>query len=339
MTSAKIIGAPLPNIPWQPRPAGSDQVLWRHDQNPIISWNPTRRTARAFNSSVVPYGDGFVGVFRADHKNIKPLLHVGRSNDGLVWELEDEEIQWKDPDGASYQPNFAFDPRLVKVEDTYYVVWCTDFDGMALGFGMTKDFVEFTRLENLTIPYNRNGVLFPRRIDGKYQLLSRPSDIGHTRYGDIYLSESPDLVHWGRHRKVMSTSGPSWWQALKIGGGAVPIETSEGWLVFYHGVTETCNGFVYSVGAAILDIDHPAKVLFRTQNYLLTPEMPYETTGFVPNVVFPCATLQDADTGRIAVYYGAADSHTALAYTQIDELVEHIKADSFLEYGDAEEYR
>jgi beta-1,4-mannooligosaccharide/beta-1,4-mannosyl-N-acetylglucosamine phosphorylase len=94
----------------------------------------------------------------------------------------------------------------------------------------------------------------------------------------------------------------------KIGAGPIPIETTEGWLLFYHSVSNTCNGFVYSFGAAILDIDKPWKVLYRTRDYLLTPEKPYETTGFVPNVTFPCANIYDAETGRIAIYYGAADT-------------------------------
>jgi beta-1,4-mannooligosaccharide/beta-1,4-mannosyl-N-acetylglucosamine phosphorylase len=117
-------------------------------------------------------------------------------------------------------------------------------------------------------------------------------------------------------------------QGTKIGGGPAPIETTEGWLMFYHGVSGTCNGYVYSMGAAILDIDDPSKVLYRTRDYLLTPEKEYETTGFVPNVAFPCATLHDADTGRIAIYYGAADTYTAVAYCEVNELVEYIKANS-----------
>ena len=106
---------------------------------------------------------------------------------------------------------------------------------------------------------------------------------------------------------------------------APPIETTEGWLLFYHGVATTCNGFVYSMGGAILDINEPSKVLYRCENHLLTPEAPYETTGFVPNVVFPCATLQDPDTGRIAIYYGCADTVTGVAFTTVDELVNFCK--------------
>lgn len=339
MTQVKIIGEALPNMPWEDRPQGSREIMWRHSGNPVIHWNPTPKTARIFNSAVMPYGDQFIGVFRADHKNGRPQLHVGRSKDALHWEIEDEEIHWIDEDGNPYQPGYAYDPRLVKIEDTYYVIWCTDFGGAALGLGMTKDFKTFVRLENPFIPFNRNGVLFPRKVHDKYLMLSRPSDSGHTPFGDIYISESPDLVHWGRHRKVMSRGGMGWWQGTKIGAGPIPIETTEGWLMFYHGVSGTCNGFVYSIGAALLDINEPSKVLYRTRDYLLTPEQPYETTGFVPNVAFPCAALTDAATGRIAVYYGAADTYVAVAYTELIELIAHMKNNSELVAGDGEVFR
>jgi beta-1,4-mannooligosaccharide/beta-1,4-mannosyl-N-acetylglucosamine phosphorylase len=200
--------------------------------------------------------------------------------------------------------------------------------GASIGMGKTNDFKTFIRMPNPLMPFNRNGVLFPRKINGKYKLLSRPSDSGHTPFGDIFLSESPDLVYWGNHKHVMSKGGTGWWQGTKIGAGPVPIETTEGWLLFYHGVSGTCNGFVYSFGAVILDIDEPSKVLFRTRDYLLTPEKNYETTGFVPNVAFPCANLFDAETGRIAIYYGAADTYTAIAFAQVDELVKYIKENS-----------
>ncbi len=159
-------------------------------------------------------------------------------------------------------------------------------------------------------------------------MLSRPSDSGHTPFGDIVLSYSHDLTFGGKHRHVMASGGKNWWQATKIGAGPVPIETREGWLLLYHGVTTTCNGFVYSMGAALLDLDDPSKVLYRTREYILTPEKQYENVGFVPNVVFPCATLCDAETGRIAIYYGAADTYTAIAFAQVDELIAYIKSNS-----------
>jgi Predicted glycosylase len=338
MRNVKIIGDPLPNIPWQDRPAGCRDALWRHRENPIIGWNPTAKSARIFNSAVIPYKGEFIGLFRADHKDGIPQIHLGRSMDGLHWDIEDEEIHWVDESGRPYQPAYAYDPRLIPIDGKCYILWCTDFGGATLGFGVTEDFKTFVRLENPFIPFNRNGVLFPRRVNGVYLLLSRPSDGGHTPFGDIFLSESPDLVHWGRHRRVMAKGG-SWWQNVKIGAGATPIETDKGWLLFYHGVSGTCNGFVYSFGAALLDLDCPSKVLYRTRDYLLTPEKDYETRGFVPNVTFPCATLQDAPTGRITVYYGSADTYVAVAYTQISDLLEELTRNSALLPGDGEEYR
>lgn len=322
--SMQILGSSLPNLPWQDRPADSSSPVWRYNANPIIDWDPTPKSARIFNSAVIPYQGAFIGVFRADHKDGKPQLHLGRSQDGIHWDIEDEEIHWVDENGQPYDTQYAYDPRLLEIDGTFYIIWCTDFNGASLGLGKTTDFKTFVRLENPFIPFNRNGVLFPRRVNDQYLLLSRPSDSGHTPFGDIFLSESPDLVHWGRHRLVMSRGGSGWWQGLKIGAGPAPIETDKGWLLFYHGVVNTCNGYVYSFGAALLDRDCPSKVLLRTKDYLLTPQKPYETTGFVPNVCFPCATLCDADTGRIAIYYGAADTYVALAFTTADDIYQRL---------------
>ena len=222
-------------------------------------------------------------------------------------------------------PGNALIRNLFKVEDTYYIIWCQDFYGASIGIARTQDFKTFTRVENPFVPFNRNAVLFPRKSNGMFTLLSRPSDSGHTPFGDIFLSQSPDMEFWGRHRHVMGKSG-NWWENLKIGGGAAPIETSEGWLLFYHGVTGTCNGYVYSIGGAILDRDEPSRVLHRCSTFLLTPETDYEERGFVPNVCFPCATLQDAATGRIALYYGCADSYVGLAFTTVDDVTDYIKA-------------
>lgn len=336
MSEIKIInGQSLPNIPWQERPADLEEgaVLWRYTENPVMGRNPTPKIGRIFNSAVVPWQNGYIAVLRGEQVNGVPHVYLGRSKDGIHWNVDRERVQFVDENGEPWMPNYAYDPRLVKVDDTYYIIWCTDFYGAAIGMAKTKDFKTFTRIENPFIPFNRNAVLFPRKVNGKFKLLSRPSDSGHTPFGDIFISESPDMEYWGHHRHVMGR-GSNWWESVKIGGGAAPIETTEGWLLFYHGVATTCNGFVYSMGGAILDINEPSKVLYRCENHLLTPEEPYETTGFVPNVVFPCATLQDGDTGRIAIYYGAADTNVGLAFTTVDEVVTYIKAHSKLQWGD-----
>jgi beta-1,4-mannooligosaccharide/beta-1,4-mannosyl-N-acetylglucosamine phosphorylase len=166
--------------------------------------------------------------------------------------------------------------------------------------------------------------LFPRKINGKYAMLSRPSDTGHTPFGDIFYSESPDMIHWGRHRFVMAPKGWTW-ESTKIGAGPIPIETSEGWLLIYHGVLTSCNGYVYSMGAALLDLDEPWKVLYRAQPYLMSPQKLYECVGDVPNVVFPCASLHDPASGKLAIYYGAADTVTGLAFSYIPDLIDFVK--------------
>ncbi|MBZ4683092.1 MAG: beta,4-mannooligosaccharide/beta,4-mannosyl-N-acetylglucosamine phosphorylase [Fusobacteriaceae bacterium] len=326
MSKVKIInGQNIPNMPWEDKPKNCSEPVWRYSKNPITDWNPTPSTARIYNSSAVPFGDGFVGVFRADHKNGRAQLHFGKSKDGIHWDIDDEVIKWVDENGNLNLNSYGYDPRVAKIDDIYYITWCDDFKGASVGLGYTKDFKTFIKLPNPFVPYNRNGVMFPRKVNNKYLMMTRPSDSGHTPFGDVFLSESPDTIHWGNHKFVMGKGGQGWWQGTKIGTGPVPIETSEGWLVIYHGVSNTCNGFVYSMGAALLDIDDPSKVLYRTANYLLTPEKEYETTGFVPNVVFPCATLVDAETGRIAIYYGAADTYSALAFSTVDEIIDYMK--------------
>ncbi|AVM41763.1 glycoside hydrolase family 130 protein [Fastidiosipila sanguinis] len=333
----KMISEPVANMPWQEKPENLKGVpVWRYDQNPIIDRNPIPGVvARIFNSAVIPYEGKFIGVFRGEQVDGIPGIYLGYSDDAINWKFEEEKIQFVNENGEPFMPRYAYDPRLVKVEDTYYIMWCQDFYGASIGLATTTDFKTFTRIENPFIPFNRNAVLFPRKINDKFVMLSRPSDSGHTPFGDIFLSESPDMTYWGKHRHVMSPSS-AWWESVKIGGGAAPIETSEGWLLFYHGVTGTCNGLVYSIGAAILDIDNPSIVKYRCNNFILTPENWYEERGFVPNVAFPCATIHDSETGRIAIYYGAADSYVALAFTQLDDIIDYIKENNSVSETDTE---
>lgn len=325
----KMICDEVKNIPWQDKPEGlTGAPIWRYSENPVIGRNPVEGVARIFNSAVVPYEGKFIGVFRGEQRDGIPFIYLGRSEDGIHWNFDKDKIIFVDEEGNEFMPSYAYDPRLVKVEDTYYVIWCQDFYGASIGMAKTKDFKTFVRIENPFLPFNRNAVLFPRKVDGKFLLLSRPSDSGHTPFGDIFLSESKDLEYWGHHRHVMGRSHNNWWENLKIGGGAAPIELEDGWLLFYHGVTGTCNGYVYSIGGAILDKENPSIVKYRCKEFLITPEKDYEERGFVPNVCFPCATINDSATGKIAIYYGAADSYVGLAFTTVDEIVAYIKEHS-----------
>jgi len=327
MSKLIVNGSSLPNIPWEDRPASSDpkkELMWRYSANPIIPRNLTVHSNSIFNSAVVPFNGGFAGVFRCDDTARSMNIHAGRSRDGIKWDIEDEPIMFIKTDPELPDSDYKYDPRVIFIEDRYYVVWCNGYHGASLGLGYTFDFEKFYQMENPMMVYNRNGALFPRKIGKNYAMYSRPSDSGHTPFGDIFYSESPDLVYWGKHRHVMAPSDG--WQSTKVGAGPCPIETTEGWLLFYHGVLTSCNGFVYSFGAALLDLEKPWKVIARAKPYIINPRELYELAGDVPNVTFPCAALLDKDSGKVAIYYGCADTVTGLVFGIIDEIVDWVKA-------------
>jgi predicted GH43/DUF377 family glycosyl hydrolase len=175
-------------------------------------------------------------------------------------------------------------------------------------------------------PEDKNADLFPRRINGDWILLHRPVTFRAGPRAEIWLSRSRDLDSWRQPERVMLAREGAWWDSTRIGIGPPPIETPHGWLLIYHGVRNTLNGSVYRVGAALLDLDDPTKVLYRTPTWLLAPTAPYERVGDVPNVVFPCGTTYEPTTDALNLYYGAGDIAIALATAQLGELVEYLRA-------------
>lgn len=316
------------NIPWQERPIDCAHIMWRYKNNPIVNRYDIPCANSIFNSAVVPFNNAFAGVFRCDNKAVQMNIYAGFSKDGIHWEINHHPIEMKNGNTDMIDSDYKYDPRVVFLEDRYWLTWCNGYHGPTIGIAYTFDFQNFFQCENAFLPFNRNGVLFPEKINGKYAMLSRPSDNGHTPFGDIYISYSPDMKYWGEHRCLMKVAPfeLSAWQSTKIGAGSVPICTNDGWLIFYHGVITTCNGFRYSMGAALLDVENPEKVLYRSKSYLIAPDAPYECAGDVPNVIFPCAAL--VQDNKIAVYYGAADTVVAIAFGYLDEIISFIKENS-----------
>ncbi|MBD3426445.1 MAG: glycosidase [Candidatus Omnitrophica bacterium] len=305
----------------------NESVLKRYKGNPIITASAVPRANSIHNSAVVPFEDGYAGIFRVDEIDFNFTMHVGFSKDGIKWDIEPDILKMECDDEYLRITDRTYDPRLTKIGDTYYFTWCLDSpQGPVIGMATTKDFKRFEQKENLTLPANRNCVIFPRKINGKYAMLSRPSDRGHTPFGDMFFSSSPDLVNWGCHRFVFGTTRSSW-QSTKIGPGPAPIETEHGWLLIYHGVWTSCNGYLYYAGGAILDLEEPWKVLYRTKDYLLAPSEPYERVGDVPNVVFPSSAI--VNDGTIRIYYGCADTCISIAEGEIEEVIDYIKTHSY----------
>ena len=163
-------------MPWEDRPAGCADVMWRYSKNPVIDRYHIPSSNSIFNSAVVPFEDGFAGVFRCDNKAVQMNIFAGFSKDGIHWDIEHEPIKFKAGNTDMIESEYKYDPRVTWIEDRYWITWCNGYYGPTIGVGYTFDFKEFFQCENALLPFNRNGVLFPQKINGKYALLSRPSD-------------------------------------------------------------------------------------------------------------------------------------------------------------------
>jgi predicted GH43/DUF377 family glycosyl hydrolase len=183
--------------------------------------------------------------------------------------------------------------------------------GPLVSLATTRDFRTVRRLGPVMPPEDKDAALFPRRFDGRWAMIHRPAP---SRGGaHMWVSFSPDLRHWGDHTLFLEARDGAWWDAGKIGLGPPPLETSEGWLVMYHGVHVTSDGPIYRAGLVLLDLEDPRIVLHQTDEWLFGPSASYEITGDVSRVVFPCGWVRDPATDVLYLYYGAADSVVGLA--------------------------
>jgi predicted GH43/DUF377 family glycosyl hydrolase len=173
-------------------------------------------------------------------------------------------------------------------------------------------------------PEDKDAALFPRRIDGRWALIHRPTPLAGPAH--IWLAFSPDLRHWGDHTLLLPAREGAWWDAGKIGLGPPPLETPEGWLMLYHGVRSTASGSLYRAGLVLLDLEDPRRVLHRTDEWVLGPSESYEQTGDVGGVVFPCGWIHDPTTDELRIYYGAADTAIALATATLSDLVAYVRS-------------
>ncbi len=193
--------------------------------------------------------------------------------------------------------------------------------------GVDDDFETFHQLENAFLPYNRNGVLFPARSTATFAMLSRPSDTGHTPFGDIFYSESPDMEYWGRHRHVMPPAAfeVSAWQCMKSVRAPFPSRPRRGGCSSTTACCARATAMSTPSARRCSTSTSRGRCWPAAVPYLISPRETYECMGDVPNVTFPCASLHDPETGRVAVYYGCADTVTGLAFGYIPEIIEFTK--------------
>jgi predicted GH43/DUF377 family glycosyl hydrolase len=244
-------------------------------------------------------------------------LRIARSDDGIHFDVDG--LPALGPD-SRYESFGIEDPRITCLDGTYWINYTAVSEhGIATGLASTKDFKTYERHGVMFPPPNRDVTIFPQKIDGRYMALHRPMPEGLGQSA-IWTASSPDMFSWGNHRLVASARD-GMWDDVKVGGGAVPfrvhVDRRDAWLAIYHGVGR--NPPSYALGALLLDLYDPSKVIARSREPILRPEAPYEKEGFFGSVVFTCGALVEGDLVRI--YYGAADDVTAVADLSLQEIL------------------
>jgi predicted GH43/DUF377 family glycosyl hydrolase len=292
--------------------------LHRCSETPILSPRKENQweAAAVFNCTAI-YENGLVHmIYRATDitsngsqgKYINSLGYAV-SSDGLNFNRLEKPILINDVPQEARGPE---DPRVVKIDDTFYMMYTGyggRFDGdYRICLATSKNLIDWERHGVMLDEPNKDASLFPEKINGKYVMF-------HRRPPDIWLAYSNNLKTWHDHQVVMKALPGSDWENIKVGIAGPPIKTSEGWFLIYHGVGD---GPRYSLGAALLDLENPAKVIARQSEPILEPELDWEVNGFVPNVVFSCGQVIIEDS--IYVYYGGADTAIGVAVMPMNEI-------------------
>lgn len=306
------------------------KIFKRYEGGPLLHIKDFPGKAQIYNPAPIQVGDETILLVSVvEHAAARGFgrdvgqTRVARSKDGINFEVSEENFIECQAVGEPWDRYHHFiDNRVTKIDDWYYIitpVMVNGFDSPVGMLGRTKDFKSYERIDIITQPKNRGASLFPEKINGKYYKLDRPGG-GDGGDGDIWISASPDLVHWGEFKPLLA-AGYRFWNVQKI-GPTPPIKTDKGWLDIIHGVFSPAGGTYYYIGAMLLDLDEPWKVIGKTNSYLMMPEEPWERHGNCDNTVFPCGAIADYDKDRIRLYYGACDFAICLATGSLSETVD-----------------
>lgn len=244
-------------------------------------------------------------------------LRIARSKNGTDFNIDKKPAMFPE---NKYERFGIEDPRITQIDGMYYISYSavSDVTGVTTCLASTADFIKFTRHGVVFLPNNKDVAIFPEKIKDKYYALSRPVSARYEAR-DIWISESPDLICWGKHMRLMGTR-KKYWDERSIGVGAVPFRIKEGWLDIYHGSSKVNR---YCLGAVLLDADEPWKIVARSKKPIIEPEMDYELKGFFDNVVFTCGVLYEE--GKVKIYYGAADTCIAYAEIKLKDILYQLK--------------
>ncbi len=288
-------------------------LLKRYVGNPILKpvHDHDWESLTLFNAAVVKANGIFQMIYRAQGSDHISRLGYAMSQDGFKWLRLDQPVF--EP-GADFEVWGVEDPRVTQIGDIFYMLYTGYSEhGTRVCMAATKNFVTWERF-GIVMPNvdDKDAALFPEKIRGRYCMFHRIPD-------DIWIAYSADLRNWDDHQMVMEPRA-GLWDSVRIGIAGPPIKTPDGWLIIYHGYNEAK---FYSLGAALLALDNPARVLSRPEVPILTPLTPWEKRGDVPNVVFSDAAVVVGD--QLYVYYGAGDHVLAVAMCGMQELIDFMK--------------
>jgi predicted GH43/DUF377 family glycosyl hydrolase len=303
------------------------ELFRRYPDNPILSVEDWPYKANSvFNAAAAEVNNRILLLARVEDYRGLSHLTVARSDDGINdWQIDDEPTLLPEPRGYPEEVWGIEDPRITWIDQMQQWGICyTAYSkgGPLVSLALTKDFQTFKRLGPVMSPEDKDAALFPVKFGDRWAMLHRPVARSPLLGAHIWLSFSPDLKHWGEHHEIIQARNGGWWDANKIGLCAPPMESKEGWLILYHGVRTTVSGSIYRLGLALLDLENPAKVIRRTDEWIFGPKAHYERDGDVDDVVFPCGWIKKDD--KVLIYYGAADSRICLATAGFDEIVDYI---------------
>ena len=307
------------------------ELFRRYENNPILTAaNWPYRANSVFNAGAtrLQNGETLLLVRVEDRRGISHLT-AARSADGVAdWRIDPQPSLLPDPENYPEEVWGIEDPRITWVEELgRYVIAYTSYStsGPLVSLAMTNDFREFERKGVVMPPEDKDAAIFPRRFGGRWALIHRPVSNFPASKANIWVSYSNDLKHWGDSTVMLEARRGAWWDANKIGLSPPPIETPKGWLIIYHGVRITPAGCIYRLGLALLDLENPAQVIRRGDEWVMGRVESYERQGDVGDVVFPCGWTHEAGSGELRLYYGAADSSIALATGNTNELLDWLK--------------
>jgi predicted GH43/DUF377 family glycosyl hydrolase len=297
-------------------------LVTRYKNNPILTKHDVPYPVETVhNAGATKFEGRYVLLFRSHLQNGRSIIGIARSDDGFKFFVDSKPFMVPSTEGmfSRFEEYGVEDPRICSIDNVYYITYSAySRFGVRVALAKTHDFKSVERISVISEPDMRNVVIFPETFNGRYARLDRPhSEINPW---SVWLSWSPDLVHWGDSEPVINPVVYHWDQ-MKIGPGATPVRTSDGWLSIFHGVFPTMDGSVYRLGVALHDIANPATVLGVADDWIVSPEDPWELTGYVHNVVFSCGAVAE-DDGTLKIYWGAADSVMCVGTASIADLIQ-----------------